>query len=131
MITVTSIHNLLNKIIKELIINKDNLAAIKLIDEYLDNNTREFDMLYLTQEDIILIEHSLFISVIMLLNSLSLEALENLNPIRKILNNIYSKNLWMSTRLLKEQSGPDDLGTLYDLPALVKFEIHKIILSSF
>lgn len=133
MITVTSIQNLLNKLIHVLIVNKDNLAAIQLIDEYLNDTSKEFDMLYLTQEDIDIIEHSLFISVIMLINSLSLEALENLKPIRKILDKIYIKNLWMSTRLIKESeiTEQDDLGTLYDLPALVKFEIHKIILSSF
>lgn len=133
MIKVKSIQTLLNKIINSLIVNKDNLVAIQLIDEYLNDTTKEFDILYLTQEDLDIIEHCLFISVIMLINSLSMEALENLKPIRKILDNIYIKNLWMSTRLIKEAelTGQDDLGSLYDLPALVKFEIHKIILSSF
>jgi hypothetical protein len=130
MIKVTSIQTLLNKLIKILIVNNDNLSAIQLIDEYLDDSTKVFSM-YFTEEDIQVIEHSLFISVIMLINSLPLEALENLKPIRKILDNIYIKNLWMSTRLLKESENPYDLGTLYDLPTLVKFEIHKIILSSF
>lgn len=129
MITVKSIQNLLNKIINSLIVNKDNLAAIQLIDEYIEDTNKVFSM-YFTEQDIQVIEHSLFISVIMLLNSLSMDALENLKPIRKILDNIYIKNLWMSTRLIKEAE-QDDLGTLYDLPALVKFEIHKIILSSF
>jgi hypothetical protein len=128
--TVTSIQNLLNKVIKLLIVNKDNLSAIQLIDEYLEDTNKVFSV-YFTQEDIDTIEHCLFISVIMLINSLSLDALENLKPIRKILDKIYIKNLWMSTRLIKEAENPDDLGTLYDLPALVKFEIHKIILSSF
>ena len=128
--TVISIQNLLNKVIKLLIVNKDNLSAIQLIDEYLEDTNKVFSV-YFTQEDIQVIEHCLFISVIMLINSLSLDALENLKPIRKILDKIYIKNLWMSTRLIKEAENPDDLGTLYDLPALVKFEIHKIILSSF
>lgn len=122
--------NFLNEL-KVLIIKKDNFSAIQLIDGYLEDPDKQFDMLYFTEEDIQVIEHCLFISVIMLINSLSEEALENLKPIRKILDKIYMKNLWMSRRLLKEAENPDDLGTLSDLPALVKFKIHKIILSSF
>jgi len=128
--TVKNIQTLLNKLIKLLIVNKDNLSAIQLIDDYLEDTNKVFSV-YFTQEDIQVIEHCLFISVIMLINSLSLDALENLKPIRKILDKIYIKNLWMSTRLIKEAENPDDLGSLYELPALVKFEIHKIILSSF
>lgn len=128
MYSVKSIQILFNKI-KLQIINKDNLSAIQLIDMYIDDKNKEFDMLYLTQEDIDLIENCLFISVIMLLNCLPFEALETINPIRKILDRIYSKNLWMSMRLLKNNK--DDLGYLYELPDLVKFEIHKIILNSF
>jgi hypothetical protein len=122
--------NLLNEL-KVLIINKDNFSAIQLVDGYLEDTNKKFDLLYFTQEDIQVIEHSLFISVIMLLNSLSEEALENLKPIRKILDRIFMKNLWMSRRLLKESKNEEYLGSLSDLPALVKFEIHKIILNSF
>jgi hypothetical protein len=66
------------------------------------------------------------------MNINSLQAIEYLKKIQGIIDEIYLKNLIFSRRLLNINSSNDDLGEfLGELPALVKYKLHNILVKSF
>lgn len=97
------------------------LNIIESLEKLLD---ADFDSLYFTEREVGMIKEKIeFVDMLLLLDAPSVAAKE-FNKIRQdILGGILVRHLRFASRLLKNDSNYNDIGTLYDLPDLVKSKI--------
>ena len=88
--------------------------------------TRPFDTTYFSPEDIKYLKHEIDTIIIFSFVECPDPIKESLKNIRSHIDPIFVKNLLLAGRLFNEER---DIGTISQLPELVKFEIHKILYS--
>jgi hypothetical protein len=129
MILITpQILNLRLKHYKNLIANGEYARVTSDIEEDLNSIIKSE---YFTDEQVELINDKLGLAQLLCFVEVGNAALDEFKCLRNMLDEIFTRNLLIATRLMKETTCPCYLGTLDDLPDLVKFEINKIICSSF
>lgn len=116
--------NIILKRIKNIINQEDYERAVQEIDKTID---RPFDQLYFADTLVQMVRDRLEFSMLALLMETPNAALNSLTEIRKEIDRIFVRELLLANRLLKEHA---DIGTLQQLPELVRFEIYKDIYGS-
>lgn len=118
--------NLHLKRFKNIIKNQeeDYESAIKSIDIMIE---REFDACHFSISDVEIIKNKMLLAQLLLFMSVPNSAITELDIIRKMLDRCFLSHLWMPNRLMKSEVTSAEIGSLADLPELVRFKIHKII----
>jgi hypothetical protein len=106
---------------RQLACKESYINIIESLEKILD---ADFDSLYFTEHEVSKIKEKIeFVDMLLLLEALSVVAKEFQKIRQEILGGILVRHLRFASRLLKIDSNYNDIGTLYDLPDLVKSKI--------
>ena len=113
--------NIILKRAKNMLVFEDYDEIVKTFDGL---SERPFDIDYFDKHNEEYIKDQIDLIVVCALLECNSAVKEHIGNIRNRINPIFIQNLLLANRLFKEHS---DIGTLDELPELVKFEIHKMI----
>ena len=113
--------NMTARLAKALVEKEDFAKAAEILNTKINSS---FDPVLFTPNDRDMIIEELEMAWMFTVLHSGPNAIYSLAKVRKMLEPIFIKNLLFVNRFFKENA---DIGTLSELPDLVKFEIHKII----